>query len=172
MNRQLTYNDERSDFAHRLAYINQHRHPIALLLDGISNPRNIGAIFRLADAARIDHLYLFNTTLPTQKSLKKVARSTDKYVPYTTVYPHDIDGLFKKYHTIALEITSESTSYIRAKIQPPLLLIVGEEAHGVSNFLLQKVTQTVHIPMYGINTSMNVATATAIVLFDFLHKLE
>lgn len=173
MNRQLTYQDERDDFKKRWDFVQKNRHPLCLLLDGLEDIRNIGSLFRLADSANLSHIYFYNCPiLPTDKRLKKTARSTQKYINSSVIHElNDIHELKKTHELIALEITSDSIPYTQCQIEQPVILIIGKENQGVSETLLTLSDKTVHIPMHGINTSMNVAVAAAITTFHFIQQL-
>ena len=69
---------------------------------------------------------------------------------------------------VALEITSHSQDVRSHKVEPEekLCLILGSENKGVDQDLLSRADVTLHIPMVGKNSSMNVATAAAIATFE------
>ncbi|MGB0983471.1 MAG: TrmH family RNA methyltransferase [Saprospiraceae bacterium] len=171
-NKQLEYKDERGSFEERLAFINNSRKPLSLLLDSLDDAKNIGGIFRIADAANISHIYLYNCNHSlADKRLQRTARSTQKYVPSSIVSSfEDFLNLKKQYQTIALEITSQSIPYTSLDINSPVLLIIGAENQGVSKEILEEMDVSIHIPMHGINTSMNVMTATAVATFHIINQ--
>jgi tRNA G18 (ribose-2'-O)-methylase SpoU len=70
---------------------------------------------------------------------------------------------------VALEITSDSVALdaLVLKNDSKILLIVGNERHGISQLILDTVKTKVHIPMFGNNSSMNVSQATGIALYEF-----
>ena len=172
MHRQLTYDDERNDFEERLTYIKANKNPLSLILDSLDDTRNIGSIFRLADAANLEHIYFYNCSItPTDKRLKKTSRSTHKYVPASLIDFSTIENLKKTHQIVALEITSNSIPYTDLIVQSPTVLIIGSENHGVSEDLLHLIDYSIHIPMLGINTSMNVASAVAISTFHIIQQL-
>lgn len=172
---QLNFNQIRGDAASRILAIQANRNPIALLLDHVQDTRNIGGLFRLADAARLEQLYFYPALFDkTSKKLTKVARSTNKYIKTSILQQQvDINHLQAHYQLIALEKTTTSICY--AQFQPqmnkPILLVVGSEKFGVSPPLLDAVEAALHIPMLGVNTSMNVNAATSIVVYSLLEKL-
>lgn len=172
MNRQLTHNDERANFQERLDFINKSRKPIVFLLAGLQNARNIGGLFRLADAANIEKIFFYNCGIePNDKRINKTARSTQKYVPAQKIDTlEEIIVLKQQYQLIALEITNKSISYTELKINQPICIVIGAEITGVVKELLEIVNNTVHIPMNGINTSMNVTVAAGIVTYHFLNQ--
>lgn len=144
---------------------------LVLLCDGIKSPANQGAIFRLADAFAVKEL-IFCDAVPDMSSsrLKKIARSTQDHIPYACVQEGSTtlqELKAKGYKTIALEITASSMPLFTIDFNHrKLLLIIGNEQNGVSQELLNQVDTAAHIPMYGHNSSMNVAQAAAIALYQ------
>lgn len=171
----LDFAQERPNFKEWLEFVEANRHSIALIMDNLLNPRNIGALFRLADAARIEQLYFFGQ-LPVDgpsinDRVKKAARSTQKYVPYSRIEDlHELARLKGKYHFIALERTDTSVEYLEMDYPGQTALIVGNEQTGISKEVLALCEAAIHIPMYGINTSMNVAMAAAVAVYAILQK--
>jgi tRNA G18 (ribose-2'-O)-methylase SpoU len=72
------------------------------------------------------------------------------------------------YHSIAIEITDQSIPLhtVARTAWDKVVLIVGDENFGISDGLLKLVSQTAHIPMLGVNSSMNVAQALGIALYE------
>lgn len=173
--RQLRFEDVRPDFAHYQQEIQANRHPIAFLLDGVDDLRNIGALFRLADGARIEKIYAYRVELDMlDKKLRRVARATEQLTPYA--YLPDIEAvenLRQAKPLIGLEWTNDSILY--ADYQPPAegcILVLGNEETGISDEVLAVLDESIHIPMYGVKTSLNVAMATGIVTYALLEKIK
>lgn len=156
----------------------QIKYPITLLAHNIESTRNIGSLFRIADALGLEKLYLTGTSpTPPNRKLKKTSRSTEKYVSYQ--YASDpvkvieqlkLDG----YTIVSLEITSTSTDLRDFKVaqDQPICLILGSENSGVPQALLDGSDISVHIPMLGTNSSMNVANACAIATYEIIGRLS
>ena len=72
---------------------------------------------------------------------------------------------------IILDKTNQSISYNKFKYTKPACLIIGNEKTGVSEKLIEIADFSLHLPMNGINTSINVATATSVVLYDLYFKI-
>ena len=174
MNRQLNFTDERIDFAIHLADISKNRHPISLALDNIADERNLGALFRLADAARLAAIYTFEQELQKERAaLRKVARAADKYVPHISIenwasFREQQPGI----QLIALEVAENSIPIWDFQITKPIVLVVGNEKNGVSDQVIELADACVHLPMYGVNTSMNVAMAAGIAIYELLRKIK
>ncbi len=144
---------------------------IVLLCDTLVSPANIGAIFRLADAFGVKEL-LFNQYIDlSSERLKRTARNTYKTVPFRQI--NDISKEIVNFHengytSIALELTQKSIPLSRAETNTndKFLVIIGNERSGITESVLNQAQEHVHIAMYGQNSSMNVAQATAIALYQ------
>ena len=172
--KQLDFRDEREDVEARINQVQQQRHPLCLLLDQVNNPRNLGGIFRIADAARIEKIFGYQISEEiSSKKVQRVARSTQRFVPFQNLNSiHQLEALRENYDIIALEITSESQPFTNLEVKRPTLLIIGNEQEGVSEELLHLADRHIHIPMYGINTSMNVTVATGIAVYHIIQQFQ
>ncbi len=157
---------------HKSHVAGQKKFPICLLADNLDGPMNLGSLFRLCDALGIEKLHLTGQVpLPPNSKISKTSRSTEKYVPYE----HHEDGIqavrslkAQGYTIVSLEITSNSRDVRHVDFSrfARMCLIVGAERGGVRPELLDLSDLCVHIPMLGVNSSMNVATAAAIAVFE------
>lgn len=75
-----------------------------------------------------------------------------------------------KVNIIALEQSDKSVDYCDADYSGSTAIIVGNEVLGISETILSLCDQVVHIPMFGIGKSLNVATATGIILYKAIEK--
>lgn len=146
--------------------------PISLVLDSISGEANIGSIFRLADAFNIEKI-IFSGIEPKLNSrrLQKTSRNTHKTVQHE--FTEDVLGFIKQSKAnaeiISLEITSVSkpiNSFKYKRDKKNIILILGNEASGINNELLKISDKHLHINMFGQNSSMNVAQAAGIALYE------
>ncbi len=152
--------------------------PLCFLADDIDIPMNIGSFFRIADALGVEKIYLTgNSVTPPNAKIKKTSRSTEKYVPYSyEKNALDVVVRLKEsgYRIISLEITTDSTDIENLSISDGegICLILGSENKGICQDLLNASDGTIHIPMLGINSSMNVATACSIATYEITRKLK
>ncbi|RFC54617.1 TrmH family RNA methyltransferase [Brumimicrobium aurantiacum] len=153
----------------------KRKFPITLVCDKVTNSPNIGSLFRTADAFGISKLILCGEVNVGRK-VTKTSRSTEKTVPYeihesaaTVVENLKQQGV----QIIAIEITSQSKALhtYTFDIEKPIAFIVGDENFGVSAEILQIADETLHIEMFGDNSSMNVAQATNIALYEVTKQL-
>lgn len=153
------------------------RYPLCLLAQDIVDPANVGSLFRIADALGVEHLYLTGqSSTPPNTKVRRTARMAERHVSWT--YAADALALVRELKArgdwiLSLELTSSSID-VRT-LRPPkgrrVILILGAEKSGVSQALLDESAQTVHIPMRGHNSSMNVAVAGALAVFELSREL-
>ena len=152
------------------------RRPLYLILENIYDTYNIGGIFRLADALAVSKIYLCGEMeTPPNHKIQKASVGTYKIVPweYKETALEAINELRKEQkdiHIIAVEQSKSSIPYTEADYALPLSLLVGNETYGVLPETLKAVDQTVEIPMWGINKSLNVIVSAAIVGYHAVQK--
>lgn len=147
-------------------------HPIRVVAHDIVLGENIGSLFRLCDAFGVERLHLAGSSLvPPHPKIRKVARDTDRAVPYqhdkeTTQVLGELrqDG----WMVCGVEITStsEDIRHLSSLNAPRVCLVLGAERHGLPEPVLEVCDKTYFVPMFGQNSSLNVATAAAIALFE------
>jgi len=151
---------------------NGPRNRVVLILDNIRSMYNVGAIFRTADAARVEKIFLCGiTATPPRKEIEKTALKTIDYLPWE--YRDDSKKLVlelkdKGVQIVALEQTNKSVNYKEFDFRKPLAIILGHEVEGISNDLLNLCDAAIEIPMHGIANSLNVSTACGIILFHII----
>ncbi len=151
----------------------KNKFPIIILTDNIMGEANIGSIFRLADAFNIEKVIFSGSPINLKSNrLRRTARGTFEKVDfdYTESILETIESYISKgYKPVVLEITSDSVQLdqLKVSIDSKILLIIGNERHGISEMVLDAVQAKVHIPMFGNNSSMNVSQAAGIALYEF-----
>jgi len=154
------------------------KYSLCFLAHNIEDPMNIGSLFRIADALGVEKIFLSGSSLtPPNSKIKKTSRSTEKYVSFSR--EENIFALVKRlksegYKIISLELTSASIDIKDLSISAgeKICLILGSESSGVCQELLDVSDKTIHIPMLGKNSSMNIATACAIATYEITNKLR
>lgn len=155
----------------------QSKFPIVIVTDNLMGDANIGSIFRLADAFNIEKIIFCGTPVNLNGNrLRRTARSTQEKV--ISEFAENISEEILKlrdqnYKIYALEITSGSIPLeeLNLKKDFKIALIIGNERHGIEESVLKLADKTVHINMFGINSSMNVAQATGIALYEITKSL-
>ncbi|PIE40358.1 MAG: RNA methyltransferase, partial [Gammaproteobacteria bacterium] len=152
------------------------KYSVCYLAHDIDVPMNIGSFFRIADALGVEKIFLTGkSTVPPNPKIKKTSRATEKYVEYE--YQEDpvlvINNLKEAgYKIVSLEITSASIDFkdFHFGNEEKICLILGSENSGVSQELLDASDTSIHIPMLGNNSSMNVANACAIGTYELIRR--
>lgn len=145
---------------------------IAGLLDNIRSIHNVGSMFRSADGAGLQHLYLNGiTATPAQPKLTKAALGAQERVPwsYETNGPLLALSLKQKgYHLLAVETSEQARPLFEAELAGgamPLVIVVGNERAGIDPGVLAHCDSVVSLPMNGTKRSLNVAVAFGIVAY-------
>jgi len=151
---------------------------LTLILNNIRSAHNVGAIFRTADGAGVDKIYLTGyTPAPVDQfkrpnsEIAKTALGAEKTVAWEKRKDVSelIDELKQENVQIwALEQDEKSVSYREVKLTGPAALIVGNEVEGISQEILDQCDQILEIPMAGVKESLNVAVATGVAVFRIL----
>ncbi len=150
-----------------------------VILYNIRSLHNVGSIFRTADAAGIEKIYLCGITpapidsfgRPRQQ-LTKVSLGAEHYVKWEKVKTASklIDKLKKeKYKIFAIEQSKKSISYNKLQVLSfkfqSIAIVLGNEVKGLPLSILKRSDKILEIPMFGKKESLNVAVAFGIVVF-------
>ena len=142
---------------------------LALVLDRVQNPLNVGAIVRTASAERVEHLYLIESASPDTPKAAKTAMGTERYVAWS-VFDDAASALAAArgdgYRIVAVELASGARPLHELDLTGPVALALGNENHGLSASVLQNCDETGFIPQLGRVGSLNVAAATAIAVYE------
>jgi tRNA G18 (ribose-2'-O)-methylase SpoU len=153
-----------------------HKFPICIVAPDIDVPLNIGSLFRVADALGVEKLYLAGSSaVPPHPRIRKTSRAAEQAVAYE--YHAEPLALLLQlraagYLIASLELTTHSRDIrqVSSLRYEKIALIVGSENTGVEQALLDASDLTLHIPMFGQNSSMNLATACAIGVFELARR--
>ena len=149
---------------------------IVLVLENIQYARNVAGLFRTADAAGVEKLYLTGISHhpPFGKELRKVSRSKEKNVNWEhTKETGKVLNTLKNqgFYIVAIELTDRSFPLnqinMELKDKKKVAFIAGSEVYGVTKKTLTKCHSAVYIPMYGKGASLNVSASVGIILFNF-----
>lgn len=146
--------------------------PAVALLDNIRSLYNVGAMFRTADGAGLNHLYLCGiTATPEQPRLAKTALGAENVVPWS-YHPNGLDlarELCEQgYQLWAMESGPEAVPFFAQPIQipeQPLVLVVGNELAGIDPAILAVCHRIMALPMSGRKNSLNVEVAFGIAAY-------
>lgn len=144
---------------------------VEALLDNIRSTFNVGSIFRTADGAGLHRLHLGGiTATPEHPKVAKTALGAETTIPWR-YYSNGVTAARalqeQGYRLWALESSQSSNSLFETEpvTETRLLLIVGNEKAGVDPGILTLCDRTLHIPMVGHKSSLNVAIAFGIAAY-------
>jgi TrmH family RNA methyltransferase len=138
----------------------------SLVLDRVSDPGNLGAILRTADAAGVEAAFLAPGTVDAHNpKVVRAAMGAHFHLPITNCTWNELaerlSGL-----TVWLAEARAGEPYDRVDWRAPSALIIGSEAEGPSAAARRFTARRVHVPMPGRAESLNAAVAAGILLFE------
>ena len=143
---------------------------VALLLDSVQTPFNVGAILRTAAAYRVSHLWLAGATAPpTHAKTNKTALGTSRYLTWTICETADeaIAGLRSAgYGLVGVELADGAVPIHEVRFPERTCLALGHEDRGLSAAVLESCDAVAFIPQLGKVGSLNVSAAAAIALYE------
>jgi tRNA (guanosine-2'-O-)-methyltransferase len=147
---------------------------VALLLDGVASPFNVGAIVRTAAAFRVEHLYLANGALsPGHDRVGRTSMGTERYLSWSSFErsPDAADAAREDgYTVVGLELADDAVPLHQLSVAGDVCLVVGHEDHGLSAATLAACDAVAFVPQLGRVGSLNVATATAMALYELRRR--
>jgi tRNA (guanosine-2'-O-)-methyltransferase len=143
---------------------------LALILENLQSPFNVGAIVRTASAMGAEHLYLTGDT-PAVKSagVQKAAMGTDRYLDvqhFDTIGEAVAKARADGYRVVGLELADESVPLFAAELTPAVCLIVGHEDRGLTPECLALCDTVAFIPQLGRVGSLNVSSALSAACYE------
>ncbi|MGH3546049.1 MAG: TrmH family RNA methyltransferase [Mycobacteriales bacterium] len=142
-------------------------HPrLALLLDNVASPFNVGSIVRTAAAFAVDHMFVVGRGDELGNSkMSKLALGTERFLNWE-YYPDVATALAaaraKEFNCVALELSAGAVPLHEVDLNRDVCLVVGHEDRGIAPAALASCDQAAFIPQLGKVGSLNVASATAI----------
>jgi 23S rRNA (guanosine2251-2'-O)-methyltransferase len=147
--------------------------PLIVVLDGVEDPQNVGAVLRAVDAAGA-HGVVRQTrrAAPLAGAAGKASAGAVHHVPVVDVVniARALEDLKAAgVWTVGLDAAAE-TPYYEVDLTLPTALVVGAEARGLRRLVRERCDLVAAIPMAGHVDSLNVSAATAIVLFEAVRQ--
>ena len=152
------------------------RFPIYAILDNIRSAHNVGSMFRTADGAGIAELLLCGyTPTPPHRHLAKTALDAVEVVHWRhfETTPEAIADLRARgIPVLAVEYTADSVPLYDYVFPFPVGLVMGNEVAGLDEEMRKQCDATVHLPMHGLKSSLNVSVAFGIIVYEVLHRYQ
>jgi tRNA (guanosine-2'-O-)-methyltransferase len=147
---------------------------VALVLDGLGTPANVGAIVRTAAAYRVEEVWLAGATPDLSTAgVQKTALGTDRYVTAvrTATGADAVAAARRKgYRVVGIELTDTAVPLHTLQLPDDVALVVGHEDHGLAKATVEACDDVAFLPMLGRVGSLNVATASAIALYELRRR--
>lgn len=141
--------------------------PLILILDGINDPHNLGAILRCADVFNVTGILIpKHNQVPLNATVAKTSAGAINYVPVALVgnLNQVIQRLKDEGFWIVSSDGSGTTNYQDLKYDFNVALVIGSEGQGVSRLVLSNSDYVIKIPQFGHVNSLNASVATGILL--------
>ncbi len=143
--------------------------PFLLLLDELEDPHNLGALLRTADATGVHGVLIpKRRSVPLNGTVAKTSAGAVEYVPVARIgnVRQTIDALKEKGIWVFGADMDGAQEYDEADFTGPMLLVVGNEGHGMTRLVKEACDVVVRLPMAGKLQSLNASVAGSILLYE------
>ena len=147
------------------------KYPLLIVLDGIEDPHNFGAILRTCDAFGVDGVIIKkNRQVPLNATVAKVSTGAIDFVKVAEVTNLSvaIASLKERGYWIVASDGEATLSYRDVDCERPIALVLGSEGRGVSRLVIERSDYKVKIPMFGHVNSLNVSVAAGILIANIV----
>ncbi len=146
---------------------------VYLVLENIQDPGNLGSIFRTAEAAGVNAIFMTRNTVDLF-NLKTIRATMGSVYRVPFAYIDSVDEIVSEFHRNEIDtyatFLGKSESYLDVNYQKGFALIVGNEGNGLSEQTALLAHKRIIIPMQGKIESLNAAIATSIVLYEAVRQ--
>lgn len=147
--------------------------PFLLVLDGITDPRNLGACLRVADGAGV-HAVIApkDRAAPLNDIAQQTAAGAAQSVPYVLVtnLARALDELVEAGVTVVGLADEASSTVYQSTLTGAVAVVMGAEGDGMRRLTRERCDVLVSIPMNGAVESLNVSVATGVVLYEAVRQ--
>lgn len=164
---------EYADYENTIKLALSKEYPVILMLDGIEDPHNLGAIIRSVEAFQVDAIIIGkHNCVPVNGTVAKVSTGAlaNVHIIQVSNLTKTLIDLKKKGFWVVEAEANQGVDYTTLDYHMPVVLVVGSEGFGISRLVKEQADYNVFIPMYGKVNSLNVSVATAILLAKIMKK--
>lgn len=143
--------------------------PLVLILDGVTDVRNFGAIARTASCAGVNAIIIPDKgAAQVNEDAMKTSAGALQTIAVSRVKSLEKTAAFLKNSGFVVVGATEKAvnSYFNVDLKSPLAIVIGAEDTGISSALLRECHELVKIPLSGPVSSLNVSVATGIIVFE------
>jgi len=147
--------------------------PFLLLLDGIEDPHNLGAVLRTGDAVGVDGVIIpKRRSVGVTPTVVKVSTGAVEHVPVVRVnnMVRCIETLQGHGIWVVGSDAAAEQLYTEVDYDGPVALVIGGEGKGLSRLVREKVDFLVRLPMVGHVNSLNAAVAASVLMYEVLRQ--
>mgnify|MGYP000191590383 CR=1 FL=1 len=147
--------------------------PLLLILDGVTDPHNLGACLRTADAAGVDAVIAPKDNSATlNATVRKVACGAAEVIPFIQVtnLARTMKDIQERGIWISGTAGEAEQSVYDADLKGPVALVMGAEGKGMRRLTRENCDYLIKLPMAGSVSSLNVSVATGICLFEAVRQ--
>jgi 23S rRNA (guanosine2251-2'-O)-methyltransferase len=147
--------------------------PFLLILDGVTDPHNLGACLRSAEAAGVDAVIVpKDKSVQLNPTVRKVASGAAEVVPFIPVtnLSRTLQSLQQKGIWLFGAAEEAEQSLYAADLKGPLAIVLGSEGKGLRRLTRENCDTLVAIPMAGEVSSLNVSVSAGICLFEAVRQ--
>ncbi|MBR5157145.1 MAG: 23S rRNA (guanosine(2251)-2'-O)-methyltransferase RlmB [Clostridia bacterium] len=148
--------------------------PFVIIADEITDPHNLGAIIRTANAAGADGIIIpKNRSAGIGAIAAKTSAGAVSYTPVARVtnLAQTIDSL-KERGLWVMGADMDGDDMYKSNLTGAIALVVGSEGKGISRLIKQKCDFMVRIPMFGEINSLNASVAAAVLMYEIVRQRE
>ena len=151
----------------------KNEEPFVLILDGIEDPHNLGAIIRTAETAGMHGIIIpKRRSASVNSTVSKVSSGAVEYMKIARVtnITDAIDKLKKEGLWICGTDINTDKNYYNQDLTGPIGIVIGNEGKGISDKVKKNCDFLVKIPMMGRVTSLNASVSTGIIIYEALKQ--
>lgn len=153
--------------------IPQGKQPLLIMLDGLEDPHNLGAILRSADCVNADGVIIGKhrsvQLTPTVAKVSTGAIDTVKVASVTNLSKSLVQLKKQGFWVVGADI-DQAIDYRKGQYDVPLVLVIGSEGFGISDLVKKHCDYMVALPMEGSVTSLNASVAAGILMYEIYSK--
>lgn len=153
--------------------IKKDKLPLLLMLDGIEDPHNLGAMLRTCDAIGVDGVIIGKHRsvglTPTVAKVSTGAIETVKVAQVTNLVK-TMEYLKKQGYWIVGTDLENSRDYVEGTYDVPLVIVIGNEGSGISPLVRKNCDYCISMPMVGSVQSLNASVACGVILYEVFNK--
>lgn len=143
-----------------------------VVAESIEKPGNLGTILRSCDAAGVDAVIVCDPTTDIHNpNVVRASIGTLFTVPVIEASGEEMIDWLKKHNISIVAATPHAQSeFTQTDMKGPVAIVVGTEQYGLSELWMKNADIQVRIPMHGVADSLNVASATTLLLYEVLRQ--